>query len=196
LFADKLGAKGVAKTKKGVLRINGGFLKGRCLQVGDVAIRPTKAQVRKTLFNWLRPIIAGKRCLDCFTGSGILGVEAKSEGAGAVVCLDRSEQVVRVLSRNIERMNVEEVAVSLWSFPERPPVTGGFDIVFLDPPFDSIRTEDVLCWLQDFVCLNVHCLVYVEAPAANTLALPDGFELYKQARSAGVQFCLLRTTAE
>ena len=181
----------MAKNKKGVLSVNSGHLRGRVLRFNDAAIRPTKAQVRKTLFSWLRPHIVGKRCLDCFTGSGILGVEAYSEGALSVVCLDHSKQVVYDLSKNLAHMNLTSIAALYWKFPDSLPVLGRFDIVFLDPPFGMINIHMVLTWLKNTACINEQSLVYVEMSAAEPLALPWGFQQYKQGRSSGVQFYLL-----
>ena len=64
-------------------------------------VRPTTDRVRETLFNWLAPVIVDAQCLDCFAGSGALGLEALSRyAAGATLIeMDRREHTdhVRVL---------------------------------------------------------------------------------------------------
>ena len=66
----------------GQIRIIGGQWRGRKLPVPESpGLRPTTDRVRETLFNWLAPSIVDAHCLDCFAGSGALGLEAASRGA-------------------------------------------------------------------------------------------------------------------
>ena len=63
--------------KNNLLRIIGGEWRSRKLTFADVpGLRPTPDRVRETLFNWLQGQVPGARCLDLFTGSGALGLEA------------------------------------------------------------------------------------------------------------------------
>lgn len=72
----------------GQIRIIGGKWRGRKLPVPDSpGLRPTTDRVRETLFNWLAPMIQGARCLDCFAGSGALGLEALSRYASEATLL-------------------------------------------------------------------------------------------------------------
>ena len=85
------------------IRIIGGRHRSRKLRFADLpGLRPSGDRMRETLFNWLQPVIAGARCLDLFAGSGALGLEAASRGAGEVVLVDRARQVVRQLRENVE----------------------------------------------------------------------------------------------
>ncbi len=66
----------------GQIRIIGGQWRGRKLPVPDSpGLRPTTDRVRETLFNWLAPVMVDAHCLDCFAGSGALGLEALSRYA-------------------------------------------------------------------------------------------------------------------
>jgi len=72
------------------LRIIGGRWRSRRVRFPPLeGLRPTPDRVRETLFNWLAPVIAGARCLDLFSGSGALGMEALSRGAADVVFVER-----------------------------------------------------------------------------------------------------------
>ena len=55
---------------------------------------------QETLYNWLMPVIANSRCLDCFSGSGSLGFEAASRGAQNVTLLEKDKQVANQLKKN------------------------------------------------------------------------------------------------
>ena len=121
----------------GRLRIVAGEWRGRRLPVLDQpGLRPTPDRVRETLFNWLAPLITGARCLDLFAGSGALGFEAASRGAGRVAMIEKSANLVRVLRENRLLLDARQVEViqadaGLWLAGQAEP----FDLVFLDPPF-------------------------------------------------------------
>jgi hypothetical protein len=81
-----------------VLRIIGGMWRGRKLRFPpSPEIRPTPDRVRETLFNWLAPRLPGARCLDLFAGSGALGLESLSRGAGHVTFVERDPAAAREL---------------------------------------------------------------------------------------------------
>ena len=90
-----------SNTNKGEVRIIGGLWRGRKLPVLlSQGLRPTSDRVRETLFNWLMHDIVGADCLDCFSGSGALGLEALSRQANSVVMLEKSPQVAKQLKQN------------------------------------------------------------------------------------------------
>ena len=78
-LSPRASAKKPPQAAAGQIRIIGGQWRGRKLPVpNSPGLRPTTDRVRETLFNWLAPVIQGARCLDCFAGSGALGLEALS----------------------------------------------------------------------------------------------------------------------
>ena len=178
----------------GRVRINGGALRGRWVSFSATGVRPTKATVRKTVFNWLRPVIGNMVCLDCFCGSGILGFEALSEGAGSVLCLDRSAQVIKDVGRSSIELGVDALTASKWDFPRRLMVSVLFDLVFFDPPFGQIEIKELLGWLVLQKCLRVGGLVYIEYNKKELLDPGPFFTVYRRSVSAGVAFCLLLYT--
>jgi 16S rRNA (guanine966-N2)-methyltransferase len=97
--------------RPGTLRIIGGQWRGRRLQVLDApGLRPTPDRIRETLFNWLAPKIVGARVLDLFAGSGVLGIEALSRGAGSLVALERDSRVAQGIRSTIEMLDASAVA--------------------------------------------------------------------------------------
>ena len=159
-------------------------------------VRPTKATVRKTLFNWLRPVIRERSCLDCFSGSGVLAFEAVSEGAGHVLCLDSSRQVVQDISENARMLGVDKIGVQRGQFPFRLQGSQRYAIVFMDPPFGEVDVRDCLRWLSAQSSIHCGCLVYVEVPRGDCLVDIPGFSVFRQSVSAGVRFYLLRFQGE
>jgi 16S rRNA (guanine966-N2)-methyltransferase len=148
------------------MRITGGRLAGRRLEVPRGEVRPTADRVRESLFARLG-CLAGKRVLDLFAGSGALGFEALSRGAAHVVFADRSSAALASVRNNADRLGVRE-AVELRRGAEHavlrrlagsPP----FDLVFLDPPYASERLAPALRGLVEAELLAPDALVVAES---------------------------------
>ena len=122
------------------VRIIAGQWRGRRLPVIEApGLRPTGDRVRETLFNWLGPHIIGARCLDLFAGSGALGLETLSRGAASVIFVEKSQAVLDGLIEatrawpGIEKAEFVCADANDWLLHAHAP----FDLVFLDPPFES-----------------------------------------------------------
>jgi 16S rRNA (guanine966-N2)-methyltransferase len=145
-------------------RIIGGQGKGRRLQTpaGD-ATRPTGARVRQTLFDILAPEIPGCRFLDAFAGSGGVGLEALSRGAAVVVLVELSSAAAAALRENVRLLAAAGGEARVHRQDARVALAGlaaageAFDVIYLDPPYDSELYEPVL-----------------ETVAAKSLLAPEG----------------------
>jgi 16S rRNA (guanine966-N2)-methyltransferase len=195
---------GRAGGRTGQLRIIGGRLRGRRLPVPDEpGLRPTTDRVRETLFNWLAADIPGSRCLDCFAGTGALGLEAFSRGAAEVVLIERAAPVVARLRANAELLSaaVDDAAGRLrvvaadalqWLATEPPEP---FDIVFVDPPFADSLVERA-CALLARGWLAPHAVLYLETAAcASAPVLPAGWALTRERTAGQVRYALARPPA-
>jgi 16S rRNA (guanine966-N2)-methyltransferase len=179
-----------------VLRIIGGSWRGRRLRFPpNAGIRPTPDRVRETLFNWLGPRVAGSRCLDLFAGSGALGLEALSRGAAHVTFVETDAVSVRELRARLAEWGAAGAQVehsdALRFLGSRAAVP--FDIVFLDPPFDSpslLAQSGVL--LEERHWLGARALIYVETDASRGLPpLPQAWEVTKAKQAGAVGYHLL-----
>ena len=125
--------------KPGSLRVIAGALKGRRLSSPDwPGLRPTSDKLRETLFNVLGPAVSGARVLDGFAGTGAVGIEALSRGAGHVTFVERDRRAADLIESNLQHCGVKEgYAIIRVDFAAAAPrLTGtSFDIVFLDPPY-------------------------------------------------------------
>ena len=121
------------------MRIIAGTLKGRRLEAPSwEGLRPTSDKLRETLFNVLAPRIAGATVLDGYAGTGAVGLEALSRGAGSVTFVERDPRAVRLIETNVERCAVaDRYAIIRASFAAVPARLAGrtFDVVFVDPPY-------------------------------------------------------------
>jgi len=129
------------------VRIIGGLWKRTKLKVSDKpGLRPTPDRVRETLFNWLGQDLTGWSCLDAFAGTGALGFEAASRGAGQVVLVESDAALVAQLQKTKEQLKA--VAVQLQRgdgvVSIRQAAPASLDLIFLDPPFDAPLLEPAL----------------------------------------------------
>ena len=100
-------------------------------------VRPTYDRVKEAWFSSLQPRLRGARVLDAFAGSGALGLEASSRGAGEVVCVEQDPDAAALIERNIAHTGLG-VSLVLGSVPAvLTAVLAGreFDVVLLDPPY-------------------------------------------------------------
>jgi 16S rRNA (guanine966-N2)-methyltransferase len=120
------------------MRIVAGDFKGRRLRTPRGArTRPTADRVREALFSMLGDV-GGARVLDLYAGSGALGIEALSRGAGSAVFVDADRAAVAAIRHNLIVTGAEHAEVhrqDALRFLARP--RGSFDLVFVDPPYDS-----------------------------------------------------------
>ena len=106
--------------------------------------RPTTDRVKEALFSRLDAfnVIAGARVLDLYAGSGSLGVEGGSRGAGTVDLVEFDAKASGVCQRNADLVNgvmgrkvVTVHRSKVESFLERASLDNSWDLVFLDPPY-------------------------------------------------------------
>jgi 16S rRNA (guanine966-N2)-methyltransferase len=186
--------KKTGDSRPGRLRIVAGNWRSRLLDVADVpGLRPTSQRIRETLFNWLSMRIPGARCLDLFAGTGALGLEALSRGAGSVVFVEQSAQAVTMLRNNIGLLDADGASVIqadavAWLRGEHGPA---FEIVFLDPPFAADILDDLCRLLEQQDLLADDALVYLEQDKSRPEPrLPDNWRLLKSKTAGGVRYML------
>jgi 16S rRNA (guanine966-N2)-methyltransferase len=178
------------------MRIIGGKWRGRKVSFAHHDdIRPTPNRVRETLFNWLQGWISDANCLELYAGSGILSIEALSRGAKSVTLVEQSAQVHQHLKVTLSALSGDSRAyhcynssAELWA---SNPVGGPFDIIFLDPPFDSPELGKILPLLIEKELLGVDSLIYIESPQKVTSDdIPTELEIFKQKKAGSVHYCL------
>ena len=179
----------------GRLRIVAGIWRSRVLSVAEVeGLRPTPERVRETLFNWLGPAIAGRRCLDLYAGTGALGLEALSRGAGACVFVERSRRAADGLEKNIATLDARganlvrgDARAYLETFSGTP-----FDVVFLDPPFASDGIEELCRLLKRHEVVAADARIYFEQGRDRPQPeLPAGWRQLKSKTAGNVRYGLI-----
>ncbi|MBY4678634.1 16S rRNA (guanine(966)-N(2))-methyltransferase RsmD [Marinobacterium arenosum] len=157
--------------EQSTLRLIGGEWRGRKIPFPAIdGLRPTPDRVRETLFNWLQPYIAGARCLDLYSGSGALGLEALSRGAELVTFVERDPLVGRQLQSNLQllkcnRAQVVQAAVGDWLASRQTDLEEHYDIVFMDPPYRQGLVAQDCALLEARGMLAAQAIIYVETEA-------------------------------
>ena len=135
-------------------RLISGAAGGRRLKVPATGVRPTGDRAREALFNSLGALLdlRGAHVLDLYAGSGALGLEALSRGAGSVVFVESAPRVLPVLKGNLAAVDLPGGRVIAGSVPTvvagRPPAR--FDLVLADPPY-ATPVEEVRTVLESLV---------------------------------------------
>jgi 16S rRNA (guanine966-N2)-methyltransferase len=190
---DAVGAARTAPAKSRVLRIIGGRHRSRRLQFpAGVAIRPTPDRVRETLFNWLQPRMDGARVLDLFAGSGALGLEALSRGAAQVTFVEQDRRAADAIDQLLKEWREPGGTVIRADALGWLASAGSiFDVVFLDPPFDTSLLFEAAAALAEHARLAPDARVYLERRAREHLnVLPAGWRELRAGRAGEVGYHL------
>jgi 16S rRNA (guanine966-N2)-methyltransferase len=166
------------------LRVIAGTARGRRLvaPVGE-HVRPTKDIARESMFNALdsRGALVDAVVLDLFAGTGALAIEARSRGAASAVVVERDRSALAAIRTNLEVLgpdaHVEVVPRDVGRFlASGPPPDGGFDLVFVDPPYDTPDEEitGILAVLAAPGWLAPDAIVSVERPRRHPVVAPPG----------------------
>jgi 16S rRNA (guanine966-N2)-methyltransferase len=166
-----------------VTRIIGGDAGGRRIKAptGD-STRPTSDRVREALFSAVDAALGslhGLRFLDVYAGSGAVGLEARSRGAGVVTLVEHDRRTAALIRENIASLGFSrvDVVVATAARALAQPPRAPYDVVFLDPPYAVPVQEvvDTLEALRDGGWLAHEALVVVERSSRGPdLAWPRG----------------------
>src|SRR6476619_7522754 len=151
------------------MRVVGGRLRGRNLAApASRDIRPTADRLRESVFNILIHAyddpIDGARVLDLCAGTGALGIEAISRGAGFALFVDNGAEARALLRNNVEALGLGGVtkvyrrdAADLGPAHPMEP----FSLVFIDPPYGKGLADKALVSLRDGGWLTAGALLVV-----------------------------------
>ncbi len=150
------------------MRIISGEFKGRFIQVPQSKdIRPTTDRVRETLFNLLNNKLDFNdlKVLDLYAGSGSLGLECLSRGAGAVHFVERNLFIFKNLINNIASLGIEDKCIVYKMEAvkySRSNINKGYDLIIADPPFFKDDIYKVADNLIQNKFLNKNSYIIVE----------------------------------
>jgi 16S rRNA (guanine966-N2)-methyltransferase len=173
------------------VRVIAGTLKGRRLSapVGTTT-RPTADRIRESVFNILAGSVQAAHVLDLFAGTGALGIEALSRGAANAVFVDQAKVALAALRHNLRALGLEDrTRIRQWNIRknlncligEQPP----FDLVFLDPPYETQAVEPALVSVVSSGALAHDARLIIEHSIREPLGKPIGGLILTDQRKFG-----------
>ena len=131
------------------MRIISGKFRGTIIpSPKESIVKPTLDRVKENVFNILQFKVENAICLDLFCGSGALGLECLSRNASEVIFVDNNKQNIIALKKLLEKLKIENYSLRNEDFYESLKFFDSnkkqFDLIFLDPPFDSNLAEVAL----------------------------------------------------
>ena len=131
-------------------------------------VKPTLDRIKENIFNILQFKVQDSVCLDLFCGSGALGLECLSRGAKDVTFVDNNKQNIITLKKFLEKLKATNFNLKNCDYYEVLKQASienkKFDIIFLDPPFDSDLAEVALQKIFKFGLLTEDGFVVWEHP--------------------------------
>ncbi|MEQ6885551.1 16S rRNA (guanine(966)-N(2))-methyltransferase RsmD [Salicola sp. Rm-C-2C1-2] len=186
------------RNEQGQVRLIGGDWRRRTLSFPVVdGVRPTPDRVRETLFNWVMPFLAGSHCLDLFSGSGALGLEALSRGAASVTFVEHSPRLASALSQNLSTLNTRSgyvVNQDVLKWLRAPEFQESVRIVLMDPPFRADLIDPVCSTLAASGLLADNARIYIEHESEHAPSVPPEWALVRRKQAGQVAYSLFEVT--
>ena len=157
------------------MRVITGTARGRRLrEPSGMEIRPTTDMVKESIFNIIQFRLDGARCLDLFAGTGQLGIEALSRGAEECVFVDSSPEALSLVRENLKTCGLEDRARVVRGDSIAYLRSGEkFDIVFLDPPYDTDLLDKSIDLATGFDILRENGIMICESRKARQVPEPS-----------------------
>ncbi|MCL2384116.1 MAG: 16S rRNA (guanine(966)-N(2))-methyltransferase RsmD [Oscillospiraceae bacterium] len=150
------------------LRVISGKARGIKLEsLEGEATRPTLDRIKESLFNIIQFELPNAIVLDLFAGSGSLGIESLSRGAKEVVFCDNSIFAIKVINSNIEKTKFAEDSEVInkdyiLALKEIAKQNKKFDIIFLDPPYNTDFAKKALDLIIEMDLLSDDGIIIIE----------------------------------
>ncbi len=167
------------------MKVISGIYKGRTLQGFNMpGTRPTMDRVKESLFASIQESIHDATILDLFAGSASLAIEALSQGAKEAYAVDKSHQAYKVIKENITKIGVKNCKVLLSDYKDALKSFSTqnlkFDLIFLDPPYDTEYIEKSLKLIAEYNLINDTSLVICESNSLDKIIYSPYYKRLKE----------------
>ena len=162
------------------MKVISGKYKGRNIYGFDIhGTRPTMDRVKESIFGMIQDKIPNSTILDLFSGSGNLGIEALSEGASFAYLCDHNRKAKEIMKKNIKEIGIDQVEIlemdykkCLKEFYEK---NISFDIIFLDPPYQTNYIEESIRIIEEYQLLKKGGILVCESDSFDKIIYQDSF---------------------
>lgn len=161
--------------------ISGKFARRKLVAPNTAETRPTLARVKESIFSMIQNKIPESSVLDLFAGSGAYSAECASRGASEVILVDSSVEAKKAIEKNLKGMNYQLLQLPAeHALARLKNQDKCFDIIFLDPPYDSDLGFVSLCKIARYNLLKKDGIVIFETRTKNDLPkIPKSFIIAK-----------------
>lgn len=192
------------------MRIIAGESRGRALKSvpKEMMVKPISARIKKSVFDILRPRLGGARVLDLYAGTGAVGIEALSRGAGFAFFIDADRRCVAVIEQNLKILNLAAKGRASYgdilqdlSWVGYRAGASEFDIIYMGPPY---RTEEnvmlaystpTLARVAEANLLAPGGIMLLQRYKKEKVELPAGYEKYREERYGDTDVEFIRRAA-
>ena len=178
------------------MRVISGTARGRRLkELQGMDTRPTTDKVKESMFNIIQFDLEGRKVLDLFAGTGQLGIEALSRGAAHCTFVDTRRDAVALVKENLKATNFSQQATVLQSdsLAFLSSCREKFDIIFLDPPYQTDFLDRCMETVVMFDILNEHGIMVCESAADRKLpSLPEEYQMSREYRYGKIKLTICR----
>ena len=187
------------KEKKGEIRIIGGKWKGKKIYFDlNDDLRPTPDRAKETLFNWLGQDLNKMYCLDLFSGTGALGLEALSRGAKKVTFVEKNKDYLQKIKKVYLEMSEKEdcdfFCAECLEWVQNNSSKAKYDLIFIDPPFNKNLIDTLLSNILRRELLSERGKIYFEFEKKLDLEIPESLSLKKKKSLGKKSYVLAEVT--
>ncbi|QUH27420.1 16S rRNA (guanine(966)-N(2))-methyltransferase RsmD [Vallitalea guaymasensis] len=150
-------------------------------------VRPTTDRTKETLFNIINVDVYDSRFLDLFSGSGAIGIEALSRGAGSAAFVEKSIDSLKCIKDNLEKTKLSDMAKIykidvIHALNKFYTNNEKFDIIFMDPPYDKGWESKVISLIEQNDLLDRDGMIICESSIDTTFVFIDDtkYEISKE----------------
>ena len=157
--------------------------------------RPTTDKVKESLFNIIQFELEGRRVLDLFAGTGQLGLEALSRGAEHCTFVDQRREAAALVKENVKLCRFEGQARVVQGESQAFLRACGekFDVIFLDPPYQTNLLEQCIEKITRFDILREHGIIVCESGTEWTIPpLEPPYEAGREYRYGQIKLTVCR----
>ena len=166
------------------MKIISGLYKGRNIEGYDLdGTRPTMERVKESLFAIIQNNMADAVVLDLFSGSGNLGIEALSQGAKYAYLVDYNAKAAKTIKKNLDTIGIKDAEVINMDYLKALDYFKDhdirFDLIFLDPPYQTNFIEKSIEKITEYNLLNKEGLIICESDTLDRIVYNDDYKIIK-----------------
>jgi len=136
------------------MHIMSGKYKGKTLAMPKTGLRPTTQIVKKAMFDIIHDHLQEAEMLDVFAGSGLVGIEALSNGAKSVDFVEKNYQAVATIKKNLESVNEKQKVYKMDFRKYFKILEKKYDFIFFSPPYYEGFEDDITYYLSHTDCFK------------------------------------------